>query len=112
VLASVLNIPHNQQEWDWFSWNHKLSHDKIRSAILQKYGLSLVDYQIDPFSSTNVQQWLQNNSSLHNDMNTVLGLPGIDLLDVDLSKDNERDSWIWFNYLEHFNAENKLGVGS
>jgi hypothetical protein len=112
LLPSLLNIPHSQSEWDQFSWNHRLSHDKIRSAVLAQFKLSLTDYQIDPISPGNIQQFLQNNSSLHNDMNTVLGLPGIDLLDVDLSKDNERDSWLWFHFKEHFDAENKLGIGS
>lgn len=112
MIQALLNIPHTQQDWDFFSWNHRLSHDRIRTGILQKFNINLTDYQIDPMDAQNIQGFLQNNASLHGDMLGVLGIPGIDLLDVDMSKDNQKNAWIYWHYIDHYNAESALGVGS
>ncbi len=112
MLAGLLNIPHKNEDWAWFSWQHRVSHDRIRQAIKAQYGYDLTDYQIDPMDPSALEQFLQNNAQLHGDMNATLHLPGIDLLDVNLSKDNERDAWVNFHYLEHYYAESKLGIGS
>lgn len=112
MLASLLNIYHTDDDRNWFSFNHRLSHDRIRQAIKAKYGYNLTDYQIDPFDSNNTQLFLQNNASLHTDMNAALHLQGIDLFDTDLTKDNERSAWTYYHWKEHNDAENKLGIGS
>ena len=112
MLAGLLNIPHVDEDWSWFAWQHRLSHDRIRQAIKAKYGYNLTDYVIEPFDSNNLKDFLQNNASLHTDMNGVLHLPGIDLFDTDLTKEHERSAWIYFHFQEHFDAEAKLGVGS
>lgn len=112
MLASLLNIPHTDQDWQFFSWNHRLSHDRIRQKIKTTYGYSLTDYQIDPMDPNAIKDFLQNNAQLHGDMNAALRLPGIDLLDADLTKQNQKVSWFNFHYLEHYYAEQKLGVGS
>lgn len=110
MLAALLNIPHTQEDWSHFSFDHRDSHARIRDAILKKYGTNLTDYQIEPMNPTDMQNFLDNNAQLHNDMNSVLGLQGINLEVVDLSKDNEKASWISFHYLEHYYAEQKLGI--
>lgn len=110
MLAALLNIPHTEQEWSQFAYAHRDSHDRIRAAIKAKTGVSLTDYQIDPMNPQSIDLFLQNNSQLHDDMNSTLGLPGVNLDVVDLSKDNERDAWINFHYLEHYYAERKLGI--
>ena len=43
-------------------------------------------------------------------MNGVLKSQSSDLLDVDLTKPGELDSWINLNYQEHENAEQLLGI--
>jgi hypothetical protein len=112
MLAGLLNIPHTNNDWSWFSWNHRLSHDRIRQAIRAKYGYNLTDYQLDPMDPNALTQFLQNNASLHSDMNGVLHLQSIDLYDIDLTKENQRSAWINYHYLEHYYAELKLGIGS
>jgi hypothetical protein len=64
------------------SYDHRNSHDKIRDAIYKKYGVRLTDYLIDPINPDNIKQFLQNNATLHADMNVVLKLQSADLLDV------------------------------
>jgi hypothetical protein len=112
MLAGVLNIPHTNEDWAKWSWDHRLSHERIIAGIQSAYSINLTEYQVDPIDPLHIDDFLQNNASLHSDMNGVLGLFGIDLLDADLSNDNQKVSWINFHYLEHFYAENKLGVGS
>ena len=110
MLAALLNIPHTDSEWAQWSFAHKDSHDRIRAAIKKQYGANLTDFQIDPMSTDSIDLFLQNNSQLHDDMNGTLNLQSINLDIVDLSKDNERDAWINFHYLEHYYAESKLGI--
>ena len=112
MLPGLLNIAHTNDQWSWFSWNHRLSHDRIRQGIKDKLGLNLTDYSVDPMDPHAMDQFLQNNAQLHTDMNAALGLPGIDLFDIDLSKENQKSAWFWFHFIEHQTAENKLQVGS
>ena len=110
MLAALLNVPHTNDEWSRFAFDHRDSHDRIRAAIQKKYGTNLTDYQIEPMNPNDMQDFLYNNSQLHDDMNAALGLQGTNLDIVDLSQDNERASWINFHYLEHYYAEQKLGI--
>lgn len=112
MLAGLLNIPHTDEDWSKWSWDHRLSHNRIRSGIQSAYRITLSDYQIDPIDALHMDHFLENNSQLHSDMNGVLMLFGIDLLDADLSKDNQKVSWINYHFYEHYYAESKLGVGS
>src|SRR5208282_5986135 len=105
MLAGVLNVPHTDDDWNWFSWQHRLSHNRIRQAIKAKYGYDLTDYTVDPIDKNNMILFLQNNASLHTDMNGVLHLPGIDLYDTDLTKPNEKSAWVYYHFQEHFSAE-------
>jgi hypothetical protein len=110
MLAALLNVPKTDEQWRQFSYDHRNSHDKIRAAILKKYGVNLTDYQIEPINSDSLQQFLQNNAALHTDMNGILRSQSSDLLDVDFSKPEQLESWINLNYQEHQNAEQLLGI--
>ena len=110
MLAALQNIPRTGEEWNRWSYDHRDSHNRIRAAIQLRYGLSLVDYQIDPIDPSNTTLFLQNNASLHGDMNGALGLQSADLEDVNMGDPRELEAWIRLHYLEHFYAEQKLGV--
>jgi hypothetical protein len=110
MLAALLNVPKTDAEWRQFSYDHRDSHDKIRAAIKKKYGVDLTDYVIDPINPDSLQQFLQDNASLHTDMNGILKSQSSDLLDVDINDPKQLDSWINLNYQEHQNAEQLLGI--
>lgn len=112
MLASLLNVPKSQQDWDYWSYNHRTSYQQICQAISNQKSVLLTDYQVDPIASNDVPGFLERNSQLHIDMNTVLGLITTDLEDADFSKKEELESWIFLHYQEHFNAEQSLGIGS
>ena len=111
MLAALLNVPRTDAEWRQFSYDHRDSHDRIRAAILKKYGINLTDYIIDPINENSLQQFLQNNASLHTDMNGVIKSQSSDLLDIDITDPKQLDAWISLNYEEHQNAEQILGSG-
>lgn len=112
MLAALLNIPSNQQEWDQWSWHHRLSHDAIRNAIEQQKSVGLTDYELDPIPYTDAVGWLQRNQQTHIEMNAPLKTYSSDLQDVNLQDDKQKQSWIWLHYLEHQTAERVLGIGS
>ena len=111
MLPALLNIPKTQGDWNRFSFDHRDSHDRIRSAIKTQLGLPLNDQPIDPINPANFQQFLQDNSQLHDDMNNALGLQNSDLEDVDLTDPKKLENWVQEHYLEHYYAENKLKIG-
>jgi hypothetical protein len=111
MLAALLNVPKTFEEWQQYARDHRDSHDRIRSAILSKYKIILTDYIVEPLSEQSFRQFLQNNASLHTDMNGVLKTQSSDLLDVDFSDEQKLQAWISLHYQEHQNAEQILGIG-
>jgi len=110
MLAALLNVPQTEEQWQQFSYDHRNSHDKIRAAILKKYGVNLTDYLVDPINLNDLKQFLQNNATLHTDMNAILKSQSADLLDVKLDDPQQVSAWINLNYQEHQNAEQLLGI--
>lgn len=106
----MANIPHSDEDWKIWSWHHRDSHNRIRAAIKKVYGVDLTDYQVEPINPNQITDFLQNNSSLHDDMNSVLGLQNSDLQDANFQEPRELDAWIKIHVQEHFNAEAKLGA--
>ena len=110
MLAALLNVPKTEEQWQQFSYDHRNSHDKIREAIFKQYGIRLTDYLVDPINQDNIKQFLQNNATLHTDMNSILRSQSADLLDVNPEDPQQLASWIHLNYQEHQNAEQLLGI--
>jgi hypothetical protein len=104
-------MPQTAQEWALWSWAHRDSHNRIRQAIKLDSGIDLVDYQIDPISPDDFSHFLQNNAQLHDDMNSVLQLNGVNLEDANLKEPAQLRSWINIHFKEHYDAEFKLGTG-
>ena len=110
MLPALENFPRTSTDWLRFAWNHRDSHDRIRAAILTKYALNLTDFQIEPINPDSMDLFLQNNSSLHSDMNSTLRLQGSDLQDVDPKDEKQMQGWILLHYQEHVSAEQALGI--
>jgi hypothetical protein len=114
VLAAILNAPRNELDWQRFGFHHRTSHDLIRQAIkTQTNGATvLADYQLYPIDLNNPRYFLEWNQSAHTDMNGVLGVPSINLIDVDIDDERQLAAWVWSHYLEHRTAEDRLRIGS
>jgi hypothetical protein len=110
LLAALENTPQTPDEWNRWGWDHRDSHDRIRKAILAQHGVNLSDYQIDPVNPAAIEDFLQNNSQLHGDMNGVLGLQSADLQDVNIGDSHQFETWVRLHWQEHTYAESKLGI--
>ena len=110
MLAILQNTPHTPTDWYLFSWNHRDSHDRIRAAILKQNSVNLQDYQIDPIDPNNINQFLENNQSLHTEMNGILHLQSADLEDVNLKDEKQLEAWTRIHYFEHLYAEAQLQI--
>ena len=109
MLPALNNIPHSDEDWKLWAWHHRDSHDRIRKAILNTLSVNLTDYQVEPINPNDLTSFLQNNSNLHDDMNSVLQLQSSDLQDANLQEPRELEAWIRLHAQEHFYAEAKLG---
>ena len=72
--------------------------------------INLTDYVVYPVDQNQITIFLQNNQSLHSDMNGALGLQSSDLQDTDFKDENEKIAWFYSHYLEHYDAETELGI--
>ena len=105
MLAALENIPRSPQQWSLWAWDHRDSHDRIRAAILRRTGSNLADWQIEPINPNYMTDFLQANSSLHDDMNSALNLQSTNIQDANLGDEKELAAWIKLHYLEHYYAE-------
>ena len=112
MLAMILNVPRSPEDWERWAFHHRQSHDAIRRAILAKANIDLPDYVLYPIADFAPKNFLENNTSAHTDMNTVINRPGSDLEDVDFSDQRQLQAWIYLHWQEHNVAENVLGIGS
>lgn len=110
MLALLLESPRTPEEWIRWSFHHRQSHAAIRDAIQKQKGISLIDYQLDPITQEDLQNWLQRNSQSHGDMLGALGIQSEDLLDVDFKDPEQARAWIYLHYFDHYSAEHALGI--
>ena len=110
MLPALENFPRSASDWSFFAWHHRDSHNRIRAAIKTKYSLDLIDYQIEPMNPDDLSHFLQNNASLHDDMNGILKLQSADLQDLDPKDRKQLEGWILLHYQEHRSAEEALGI--
>lgn len=112
MQAVLFEVPRTPQDWDRWGFHHRASHDQIRSAIQAKDGVNLNVYQFDPINPGDFGSFLERNTEAHTDMNGALGLPGVDLEELDPQDEKQLVGWIWRHALEHRTAEDTLGIGS
>lgn len=109
-ISSLINVPKNMREWEAWSFNHKIQHDAIASAILAQKTKSLIPYILDPINRTDPQVFLQNNSQTHIDICNILDVAGSDLSSVDWEDPQQLENWIYLHWQEHstFNTTLKI----
>ena len=110
MLPALMNFPKTSQDWLSYAWNHRDSHDRIRAAVKTKYGYDLTDYSVEPINPEDMARFLENNASLHTDMNSVLRLQSNNLEDVDMKDEKQAQSWILLHFQEHQSAEQLLEI--
>ena len=111
MLARLQNTPQTEEDWAIWSWNNYDCLNQIRSAINSRYAVTLPDYQVEPIDFGDIDTWLQANQQAHTEFAGVLGIQTSDLLHVDLRDQNQRQAWIFTNWMELSNACQTLKIG-
>lgn len=111
MLAALLNAPTTPEEWQTWSWQHRLSHAAILGAAAAK-GTFLTDYVLDPIPLAHIDDWLERNQQAHVDMDGLVGVQSVDLTDVDFNDARQVQAWIYLHWQDHTTVEQRLGVGS
>lgn len=107
-LADVLTNPQNErQQTDWY-FAHRQHHELVRDQIQKQFKVNLPLYLMDPVLPTSRKKWLDDHQQMHDDANSILGIPSSDLTTVDFENPLQKDAWTWYNYIEHRNWASKL----
>lgn len=109
-IASLLNVPKTMQEWESWSFTHKVQHDNINRAIIAQKHVTLASYILDPINKEVPDVFLQNNSQLHLDTCSLLKVSGSDLTSVNWQDEKELADWIYLHWQEHSNFNTVLGI--
>ena len=111
--SSLLNVPKDKTGWDEWSFNHAQQHINIIQAIQKQKGIQLNQYQLYPINFSNeatTLTFLEWHQQTHLDMNNALGLQSVDLQDTNLKDQKQLESFVYYNFLEHFDANQALGI--
>jgi hypothetical protein len=100
VLPALLNF--SLDNLDFFIFNNKDQHDRIASAILKQKNIQLSDFPIYPVKEENLKSFFLSHQQMHDDVNSVLGLPGGDLSEIDFKDDRKVEYWKAQHFLEHY----------
>jgi hypothetical protein len=111
MLAALLNVPQTDADWSRWSFNNYDCLNQIRQAIDTQYGITLPEYQVEPIDFGDLDAFLSNNQQAHIDFTGVLGLQSSDLQHTDLRDNNQRQAWVFLNWMELNNACQKLKIG-
>ena len=110
ALATLYNIPQNDEQFNVFSFSNQDEHNKIAMAIATRYSTTVQSYVLDPMPMNDLGTWLEQHQVLHNLMNSVDGGTSNDLTSVDFRDKNQLAEWIWMHAQEHFTAADFLGL--
>lgn len=109
-ISSLINVPKSLNEWNTWSFNHKIQHDAISKAILAQKSKTLNSYILDPINKDAPDVFLENNSQTHIDICNILNVEGSDLSAVNWQDEQQLENWIYLHWQEHstFNSTLKI----
>ena len=110
MLATLFNVFTDERGMGQFSFANADLHRRQNTA-LRGLGAAPIDYVLDPIPpGENAEAWLQTHQQAHTQVNTLLGIVGNDLSDVDFKNPDQVASWVWLHAQEHRQATAKLGI--
>jgi len=109
-LGQLYNTPGDGPGMNEFSFANQDHHLQIARAIYSQAGIFIPVYSLDPIHLADPGVFLYQHQQAHNVQNSVLGIQGNDLTDIDLTKRSELEEWILIHFQEHFAAQQILGL--
>lgn len=110
-LAGLFNVPNTPEQNEVWSFVHMAHHRDIILAIFIQNGIALPEYILDPINPNDFEAWSYQHQAMHNQMDTILGIDGFDLTDVDWKDDGQRAGFVYLNSQEHYQASDILEIG-
>ena len=111
AIAALYNVPSNDAELAQWALVNAAAHRDINRTIYNLTGVTLDEFLLDPFNPNDPGVWLDQHQVMHQQMDTILGIAGYDLLQVDFNNPQELAGWIYIHANEHVQASNILGIG-
>ena len=112
MLAALLNEFSEPKTQDTWAFDHADQHNKIIDASFQKYGIVMEPFILDPMAligTPELTNWLENHQAATSAYESLLGIAGNDLSEVDFTKQDQVDSWLRLHWFSHQQAQQKLG---
>jgi len=109
MLANLFNVPAQATDFLVFSFANQDLHRRVNDKILAVTGIRPPDYILDPINPGD-PSWLYLHQAIHAAQNSVLGIAGNDLSDVDFNNPAQLASWIYLHANEHLQSSQKTGI--
>lgn len=111
AVAALYNVPSTPEELGTWAFAHAAHHRDIIRLIYERGQVKLVEYPLDPMPTDDLEAWTYQHQQMHQDFDSLLGISGYDLTDVDWKDRNQVAAWIFLNASEHYQAANTLELG-
>ena len=110
-LASISNVPLNDDDRAHWAFVHMAHHRDINRRIYELVGVALVEYILEPIDPDNTGIWEYQHQIMHDNQNALLGISGNDLTGINWRDTNLLAGWIFLNQNEHYQAAATLEIG-
>lgn len=110
-IAGLFNVPADPEQLATWSGLHMAHHRDCIRVVYEVLKIALPEYMLDPFDPKDLGQWPDLHQQMHNQMNAILGVSGLDLLDPDFTDRGKLQGWIDFNAVEHREWADILEIG-
>lgn len=110
ALASLYNVPSTDSERSQWAFAHMAHHRDINRRIYELTLVALPEFILDPINPADTGSWEYQHQQMHNNQDSILGIAGFDLSELDWNKQNELAGWIYLNALEHKQASDILEI--
>ena len=112
-LASLFNVPTTPEELQIWASAHMTHHRTINRRVYELSNglLVLPEYVLDPINPNDTGVWEDQHQIMHQDLESVLGISGFDLSNVDFKNPERLAGWIQLNANTHYQASNILEIG-
>jgi hypothetical protein len=84
----------------------------VQIAQAQTVPILIPDYDLTSWQDSTefVRNWLVTHESLHEDLRSITGVSGVNLADVDFSKEAEFYTWLDAHRTEHAQLRTAFGI--
>lgn len=100
VAAGLLNTPTDQQSFDIWAFQLFQNVSDINAAIFSQQNVNLPVYPIYPIPLNDLGTWLLNISEAVDNICSQLKIQSVDIENVGLNDDRERQSWAFSVFTE------------